>query len=593
MLLLVLVSLSAMAVAPESPIETSSSMEIPQPSSSSPPSLLEKAIEPPPLEYVAQGAEFEVFGAEKIKTVSIVMNRVGSNRLISEKLNHLIKDLQQNSAQKVVRYNSRPDDSLTKKAQEISSLYSESLEETQILERLLSTISNNFSGGDRISVSPCNLTLPLPKILEILEHQINAILATDSTVAQANLAFVEVAEGGELATKDDGSENRPGTATSGLALLALEISLSQIIRRMRNLNFDIRTFSDRAEMMLNHKVPAGVLTGLEALSDCVQKGTQDMAMVKGCLQNRNQVACKLEILQKGEGTEAHRLVPLPYFANGTTLRLDFPGNLVFRMPGLTMDISTCENRQGFLKCPDANFKANDCLEKVLAGGIISLPNSCKVVTVPPSPPLVVPVKRGNLVAQRSKEAMVVEYQGQPITRDPFIVANSKPLEITVGSEKIIVPPFSGNTDDVLLLPEGNFDLLKAALDDIPWREYWESVLPLDFRQILLIAVATAQAITMWPSVIKIVDCLVSCCGLVPRPHGERTYYRRYQIRSTSRGARDVEAQEMDPLQEPDSRPITPRSAMSVNSRYSGASSTSTERYRNQRALDRHLEHHSC
>lgn len=593
MLLLVLVSLSAMAVAPESPIETSSSMEIPQPSSSSPPSLLEKAIEPPPLEYVAQGAEFEVFGAEKIKTVSIVMNRVGSNRLISEKLNHLIKDLQQNSAQKVVRYNSRPDDSLTKKAQEISSLYSESLEETQILERLLSTISNNFSGGDRISVSPCNLTLPLPKILEILEHQINAILATDSTVAQANLAFVEVAEGGELATKDDGSENRPGTATSGLALLALEISLSQIIRRMRNLNFDIRTFSDRAEMMLNHKVPAGVLTGLEALSDCVQKGTQDMAMVKGCLQNRNQVACKLEILQKGEGTEAHRLVPLPYFANGTTLRLDFPGNLVFRMPGLTMDISTCENRQGFLKCPDANFKANDCLEKVLAGGIISLPNSCKVVTVPPSPPLVVPVKRGNLVAQRSKEAMVVEYQGQPITRDPFIVANSKPLEITVGSEKIIVPPFSGNTDDVLLLPEGNFDLLKAALDDIPWREYWESVLPLDFRQILLIAVATAQAITMWPSVIKIVDCLVSCCGLVPRPHGERTYYRRYQIRSTSHGARDVEAQEMDPLQEPDSRPITPRSVMSVNSRYSGASSTSTERYRNQRALDRHLEHHSC
>ena len=127
---------------------------------------------------------------------------------------------------------------------------------------------------------------------------------------------------------------------------------------------ELREISDHMEMLLNHRVPAGVLTGIEALSECIRKGTQDVTSVSGCRRNKRKIACYLEILQKGDGIVAHRLVALPYMGNRTALKLDFPG-VLFKMPGLIMDVSACTDHQGFLKCHEIQSKANDCLENIL------------------------------------------------------------------------------------------------------------------------------------------------------------------------------------------------------------------------------------
>ena len=160
------------------------------------------------------------------------------------------------------------------------------------------------------------------------------------------------------------------------------------------------------------------------------------------------------------------------------------------------------------------------------------------------------MEKGNLVAQISQQAMVVEYEGRSITQDPFILSNSKPIKITFGSEKITVPPFARNPTNILWKPEGNFSLLEAAMNDIPWREYWESFMPIDSRQMLLLAVAIAQAITMWPSLLKIIYCFMGCFGFALRPPEDRTYIRRYQIGTDPRNVPDLEAQEMNPLNDP-------------------------------------------
>ena len=118
-------------------------------------------------------------------------------------------------------------------------------------------------------------------------------------------------------------------------------------------------------------------------------------------------------------------------------------------------------------------------------------------------------------------------------------------------------------------------------------------MPIDSRQMLLLAVAIAQTITMWPSLLKIIDCFMGCFGFALRPPGDRTYIRRYQIGTGPRNVPDLEAQKMNPLNVPESGPLTPWLAMSVQSGGSFASSTSPVQYRKQRALERNLEHHTC
>ena len=172
--------------------------------------------------------------------------------------------------------------------------------------------------------------------------------------------------------------------------------------------------------------------------------------------------CKVQVLQKGSGEQAHKLVPIPYHSDNRTLQVKFADDLVFKKgSGLILDISKCDKIQDAFRCDNPDFEANSCLEDLESGtSLDEIPESCKVIEIPADRPLLVPVEKGHLIAQRSDVPLAIKYGDKSFSDNPVIISNKKEVAVTFGKEKIKIPPFLQNATDAYFPPVGNYSILE-------------------------------------------------------------------------------------------------------------------------------------
>ena len=169
----------------------------------------------------------------------------------------------------------------------------------------------------------------------------------------------------------------------------------------------------------------------------MKKATVDFTSVIGCQLGRRQLHCRVQVLQKGSGEQAYKLIPIPYHSNNRTLQVEFADDLVFKKgSGLILGISTCDKIQDAFRCDNPDFEANYCLEELEARtSLEEVPDSCKVIEIPANRPLLVPVEEGHLIAQRSDVPLAIEYGDKTVPDNPVIISNKKEIAVTFGKQK--------------------------------------------------------------------------------------------------------------------------------------------------------------
>ena len=274
--------------------------------------------------------------------------------------------------------------------------------------------------------------------------------ATDAMLKKINDRF-QFDESGTVSINSEGKEFRPGYSAESFALQSLDSSTATLIQSFEKSLADTISYIKNIEMLINNEVPPSLLVAIEEIPNCIHRNLRELTKVIECNKGRNIIHCKIEVLQRGTGEVANKLVPIPYLKDGKTLKVSFADDSAFkRGSGLILDISECTEEDKTLRCPNSEFEANDCLEIIDNGKVLSeLPPSCEVNEVPPSHPLVVQVAEGHLVAQRSEVPMTVEDGGNSIPQGPIIVSNKGAMQITYGREKILVPPFWKNPTDLV------------------------------------------------------------------------------------------------------------------------------------------------
>ena len=192
-----------------------------------------------------------------------------------------------------------------------------------------------------------------------------------------------------------------------------------------------------------------------------------------------------------------------------------------------------------------DFEANSCLEDLEAGtSLDEIPDSCKVIEIPVDRPLLVPVQKGHLIAQRSYVPLAIEYGDKTIPDNPVIISNKKEIAVTFGKEKIKIPPFLRNATDTYFPPVGNYSILADAIgyiDWAEWREYWEKFIPINARSILLLLMIFIRFLAFWPCLISGLDLIFCCMGYELIPDNERTLLKRYRVKRRRHGSSPYDA----------------------------------------------------
>ena len=330
--------------------------------------------------------------------------------------------------------------------------------------------------------------------------------ATDVMLEKINDNF-QFDELGSVSTNSEGKECRPGYSAESLALQSLDSSSATLIQSFEKILADTISSIKNREIFLHNQVPPSILVAREEIPNCIYRNLRELTKVIECNRGRNIIHCKIQVLQRGTGEVANKLVPIPYLKDGKTLQVSFADDSAFkRGSGLILDSSECTKKDRTLPCPNSEFEADECLETIDNGEVLSeLPPSCKVREVPPSHPLVVRVAEGHLVAQRSEVPMTIEYGENSVPQGPIIVSNKGSRQITYGREKITVPPFWKDPTDLVYLPRGNFSILEEAVVSASWGKRWNNFLPIDARLILLLMVVIVQILTIWPCLISWLD----------------------------------------------------------------------------------------
>ena len=477
--------------------------------------------------YVAAGERVEIFPSE-LNTV-IGFSIIPPPVVKFDRALQLLKIVENSQNQNIIRFNLDPSSILSGTATNVNKTYEITKNTLKSLYSSVEFIRKYFSGRTpTLAVKPaCNIEIPWVGASEQIEAALASIAATDKVNEIINKGFTLNGKGGLVP-----GTTRPGAKNEGISLIATQSTIYEVNYRLERLSQEVMEYLTNLEQLMNKIIPPKFLVALETATTCTEKRTQDIPSVTNCEMGRRKAICYVEILQKGEGEIAHELIPIPYHHEGKTLRLEFPPNTVFKKnTGLILDISSCERHAEIVRCSNAQFEADECLEQVNKGKVLKeIPSACKVVRVAPARPLIIPVDSGHLIAQQNDQAVVIQYGDTSITDDPVIISNSRPFEVTYGKEKIKVPSFRHNPLDVAFSPRGNFTLLVEALDLLPWQEYWEKFIPIDARQLMLIIVAAIQIMTLGPCMLGYLDLLFSCIGfeLIPRP--ERRWFKRYRLR---------------------------------------------------------------
>ena len=193
--------------------------------------------------------------------------------------------------------------------------------------------------------------------------------------------------------------------------------------------------------------------------------------------------------------------------------------------------------QNAFRCDNPDFEADSCLEDLeLGASLDEIPDSCKVIEIPADRPLLVPVEKGHLIAQRSDVPLAIKYGDKSISDNPVIISNKKEIAVTFGKEKIKIPPFLQNASDTYFPPKGNFSVLADAVGYInwaEWREYWDKFIPIDARSILLLLMVLIQFLAFWPCLISWLDFIFCCLGYELMPENRRTLLKRYRVKGGS------------------------------------------------------------
>ena len=537
--------------------------------------------------YVVAGKQVELFDDSLVVTTNIAFYKTDDSitdagpRIERRKLEEYAKTL---VTQNVVTQNAKEGDRLFGRLKTVMQLFADMVTELTKVERLFEATDKYFRGTSTpLTDVDCGLQVPKIQVFGRLIRINNSLKGCITSNSAINAKY-EI-EDGEVKKDSDGKLIQPSEIEIGNAILATEIVAAESFRIVRLISTELIKRQEQIELLLNGRVPAGMLTGMDIRLECLKSGTQDRVQVTGCSQSQQAVICNLETLQKNSGIIAHHMVAVPYFNKGVTLRLVFPPNMIFKKgTGLMKDITDCQQNGNFLRCSSLDFVANDCLEHIQKK-VSELPDSCIVEKVPENRPLVKRVEKGTLIAQQSATPLVVTYQGKPITSDPIILSNSEEIELTYGQEAIKVQPLDG-AKDRLYLPIGNFTLLHQAQDFLNWKENlkkkWEQFIPLPYRQMLLVTIAGLQMLLIFPLLIRFLDYLVlCCCDRDLKPRRDRGFGANRYTGKPRRDISDSDEDDDDLLH----RPVTPKSILSLRSMRSYSSDHSRGRRQNERALE--------
>ena len=346
----------------------------------------------------------------------------------------------------------------------------------------------------------------------------------------------------------------------GAALLNTEIAIYRSDKVLREAEKELITKQEILESLVNREMPPVILAGMDIQLDCVEKGREDNIHLEHCHQGKRMVKCRAAVMKEGKGIIVHKIIAIPYFRDGRTLRLKFDENLRYKKgTGKVYDIGECTKVGLQVKCPNILVEANDCLENLTKASQV-VPDSCLVEELPESRPLIINTELGTLVAQQSDTSLLAEYNDKAITNDPFILSNQKELELVYGTEEIVVPPLDV-ADDSLFLPNGTFEALEKIFEDGSWQSKWEDFLPLHLRQILLLTSITLQALMTIPIIFKIINLLMYWCGYEVLPKDQRRTTKRYRTRG-ERG------EDLEMGNRGNAVGFVPRPILNENSRYS-------------------------
>ena len=268
----------------------------------------------------------------------------------------------------------------------------------------------------------CAISVPWTETQDKISEAIETLTVTDEINTDLNKLFKYKSDG-TLKTNPEGKPYRPGGTQEGTAILAVEASINAFKQKIDHLLLDLDNYLNNIELMMNGNVPGSFLVAFEQGTTCVKKATVDFTSVVGCESGCRQMHCKVRVLQKGSGEQTHKLVPIPYHSDNRTLQVKFSDDLVFKKgSGLILDISQCETIQDAFRCDNPDFEANSGLEDLEVGtSLDEIPESCKVVEIPVDRPLLVPVEKGHLIAQRSDVPLAIKYRENPFltTRSLF------------------------------------------------------------------------------------------------------------------------------------------------------------------------------
>ena len=481
--------------------------------------------------YVAPGKRLEIFDSALSTLVEVIYVNPESSLLAgpaSEKRAELEEKLKERSTQKNIVFAGNQEDGIKNRATMIYLAGQEANAMLATMKRTLEHMEVYFGDKERLEKdSKCSLVITSYDYDEALGRCIDLLQAEEEQNRIINAAYEET--GDAMSIKKVDNKDIISAADIGVALLNTEMAFMSVSGILRKMEHELNDHLEILEMLLNGKVPPRILTGFDLTSTCLAKGKQEAMTFKGCEQFADKIVCSLEVLQTGRGIRVFRLISIPYFHKDATYRVSLPAKSYYKEgSGKIFSIVDCELINDKARCPEIKTSANDCLEKIQTQKG-KIPGSCSVERIPNDRPLIQETRYGTLIAQRSATALVAEYENNAISADPFIISNRNKLEITYGSEKMLVDGIPGG-NDVITVPKGNITLLAELYNANDWQKKWEELLPLSLRQILLIASIMVQTLIAIPALFALSDSLAKLCGYELLPRNDRGILHRYRAR---------------------------------------------------------------
>jgi len=210
------------------------------------------------------------------------------------------------------------------------------------------------------------------------------------------------------------------------------------------------------------------------------------------------------------------------------------------------------------------YQADNCLE-MLQKANSSFPAECKVEKAQLGRPIVRRVDGGTLIVQRSKTPLSITYRSKSIPEEAILLANSKPVHLVFGREKIVIPAL-GRADDSLVIFTGNFTQLKERYNKLNWVERYYSLIPADLQQIFVLVSLALNGILLILAGYKLMDIIMSYAGYDLLPMHQRRLTKRYILASV----------------------VTVEENENIELRSNPGSDVSWNRRQNLRAVERHL-----